>query len=182
MFQTNLIDQCKKRNRKAQLQLYNKYCNGMFIVARRFMKCDEDAEDAMQDAFVKAFQKLDQFKGEVTFGAWLKRIVIHTCIDKIKLRKMEFLPLDESYMNVVDGEDDSWLVADHISLTEVKACIEGLPDKYRFVVMLYLVEGYDHQEISGILGISQVASRSQLMRGKKKLKELLKTEKNGTRS
>ena len=182
MFQTNLIDQCKKRNRKAQLQLYNKYCNGMFIVARRFMKSDEDAEDAMQDAFIKAFQKLNQFKGEVTFGAWLKRIVVHTCIDKLKLQKMEFLPLEESYMNVVDGEDDSWLVADHISLEQVKTCIDVLPDKYRFVVMLYLMEGYDHQEISGILGISQVASRSQLMRGKKKLKELLKTEKNGTRS
>ena len=180
MFQMELINQCKRHNRKAQLKLYNKYCDSMFIVARRFMKNDPDAEDAMQEAFIKAFQKLDQFKAEVTFGAWLKRIVVHTCIDKLKLNRLELLRLDESYMNVVD-QSETLMVEDGITIEQVKECIEMLPEKYKYVVMLYLIEGYDHQEISEILAITQVASRTQLLRGKKKLQELLKHQKNGTR-
>ena len=180
MFQTELINQCKKNNRKAQLKLYESYCDGMFIVARRFMKNDFDAEDAMQEAFIKAFQKLEQFKAEVTFGAWLKRIVIHTCLDKLKLNKLELLQLDESYLKIVDSSE-RFEVEDHISLEQIKACIELLPEKYRYVVVLYLIEGYDHQEISEIMGITQVASRTQLLRGKKKLQELLIAEKDGTR-
>lgn len=180
MFQIELINQCKKNSRKAQLQLYKQYCSGMFIVARRFMKNDFDAEDAMQEAFIKAFEKLDQFKAEVTFGSWLKRIVIHTCLDKLKLNKLELLQLDETYLKIAD-EPERMEIDDEITIHEVKECIALLPEKYRYVVMLYLIEGYDHQEISEILGITQVASRTQLLRGKKKLQELLILQKNGTR-
>lgn len=180
MFQTELINQCKKNSRKAQLQLYKQYCSGMFIVARRFMKNDFDAEDAMQEAFIKAFEKLDQFKAEVTFGSWLKRIVIHTCLDKLKLNKLELLQLDETYLKIAD-EPERMEVDEEITIHEVKECIALLPEKYKYVVVLYLIEGYDHQEISEILGITQVASRTQLLRGKKKLQELLILQKNGTR-
>ena len=84
-----LVEQSKAQNPKAQLALYKQYCDGMFIVAHRYMKDRAAAEDAMQEAFIKAFSKLDQFKGDVTFGAWLKRIVVNTCLDAIKARKME---------------------------------------------------------------------------------------------
>ena len=182
MFQVDIIEQCKQNNRKAQLQLYNQYCNGMYIVAKRFLNDDADAEDVVQEAFIKAFSKLNQYKAEVTFGAWLKRIVINKSIDFLKSKKQHLLALDEVHLKVVDTEvDDKWLVEDDITLNDVKKAIKELPKTYQYVVMLYLIEGYDHQEISEILNISEVASRTQLSRGKAKLQELLTLKKNGTR-
>jgi RNA polymerase sigma-70 factor (ECF subfamily) len=147
------------------------------------MKDTMEAEDIVQEAFIKAFSKLEQYKAEVSFGAWLKRIVINRCIDVLKSKKQRIIELEEHHLNLVDTDyDNEWLVDDDITIDEVKQAIECLPEKYRYVVMLYLVEGYDHQEISQILGISEVASRTQLSRGKQKLQNTLKLEKNGTRS
>jgi len=182
MFQIETIEKCKQNDRKAQLQLYNQYCDGMYIVANRFVNNTMDAEDIVQEAFIKAFSRLYQYKAEVTFGAWLKRIVVNKSIDFLKSKKQRLVALEESHLKVVDTEDnDKWLVDDAITINEVKKAINTLPDKYRYVVMLYLIEGYDHQEISEILSISQVASRTQLSRGKMKLQELLILKKNGTR-
>lgn len=182
MFQVELIEQCKQNNRKAQLQLYNQYCDGMYIVAKRFVKDTMEAEDVVQEAFIRAFTKLDQYKAEVTFGAWLKRIVINKSIDLLKSKKQYLEDLNEVHLKVVDTDyEDEWLVDDTITIEQVKEAINQLSDKYKYVVMLYLVEGYDHQEISQILDITEVASRTQLSRGKSKLKELLTVESNGTR-
>lgn len=182
MFQVDIIEQCKQNNRKAQMQLYNQYCNGMYIVAKRFLKDANDAEDVVQEAFIKAFTKLHQYKAEVTFGAWLKRIVVNKSIDLLKSKKQQLVELNEVHLKVVDIDDnDKWLVDDTITVNDVKQAIHQLPEKYEYVVMLYLIEGYDHQEISEILNITQVASRTQLSRGKVKLQELLKIESNGTR-
>lgn len=182
MFQVELIEKCKQNNRQAQLQLYNQYCDGMYIVARRFVKDTMEAEDVVQEAFIRAFTKLHQYKAEVTFGAWLKRIVINKSLDLLKSKKQHLQDLEEVHLKVVDESyEGEWLVDDTITKEMVKDAIEQLPDKYKYVVMLYLMEGYDHQEISQILNISEVASRTQLSRGKTKLKELLKVEHNGTR-
>ena len=182
MFQVDIIEKCKQNNRKAQMQLYNQYCDGMYIVAKRFLKDTTDAEDVVQEAFIKAFTKLDQYKAEVTFGAWLKRIVVNKSIDFLKSKKQQLVELDEVHLKVVDTPmDNKWLVDDAITHIDVKKAINNLPDKYQFVLMLYLIEGYDHQEISEILKITEVASRTQLSRGKSKLQELLKLKKNGTR-
>lgn len=182
VFQTEIIEKCKQNNRLAQMQLYDQYCNGMYIVANRFVKDTAEAEDIVQDAFIKAFTKLHQYKAEVTFGAWLKRIVINKSIDFLKSKKQQLVALEDVHLKVVDTvNDDKWLVDDAITINEVKSAINTLPDKYKYVVMLYLIEGYDHQEISDILNISEVASRTQLSRGKQKLQDLLKLEKNGTR-
>ena len=183
MFQADIIEKCKQNDRQAQLKLYNQYCKGMYCVARRFVHDSMEAEDVVQEAFIKAFTKIEQFQAEVTFGAWLKRIVINKSIDLLKSKKQRMLELEEVHLKIVDTDDkDEWLVEDEITIDEVKEAIEELPEKYKYVVMLYLIEGYDHQEISEILGITQVASRTQLYRGKEKLQELLKPEKNGTRS
>ena len=181
MFQSNVVEKCKQNDRSAQLQLYRKYCDGMFIVAMRFVKNSDDAEDVLQESFIKAFQKLHQFKGDVTFGAWLKRIVINKSIDFLKTKKDKIEPLDERYMQVVQ-EDDNWNVPSVVSLEQVRNAIDDLQDKYKFVVLMYLVEGYDHQEISEVLNISESACRTRLLRGKGHLKELLKGKKYGTRS
>ncbi len=179
MFQAELIEKCKNNDRKAQMKLYNTYCDAMFCVAMRFVKNTDDAEDVLQEAFIKAFQKLDQFKAEVTFGAWIKRIVINKCIDFIKSKKEQLISLDESYMHIAD--DDDWSVEETITIDEVKQAIDCLPEKFKYVVMLFLIEGYDHSEIADILNISETASRTQLFRGKNKLRGLLKSAHYGTR-
>ena len=182
MFQVDIIEKCKQNNRKAQLQLYNQYCDGMYIVAKRFLKDAQDAEDIVQEAFIRAFSKLDQFRAEVTFGAWLKRIVVNKCIDFLKSKKQQLVDLDEVHLKVIDSNyEDKWLVHDAITLSDVKEAINNLPVKYQYVVMLHLIEGYDHQEISEILNISEVASRTQLSRGRVKLQELLKQKRYGAR-
>lgn len=182
MFQSSIIEKCKQNDRKAQMQLYNQYCQGMYIVAKRFLKQDAEAEDMVQEAFIKAFSKLHQYQAEVTFGAWLKRIVINTCIDALKSKNQQMVALEEVHLKVVDtDENDKWLVDDAVTLDDIKEAILKLPEKYRYVVMLYIMEGYDHQEISEILKISEVASRTQLYRGKLQLQERLKQVKNGTR-
>ncbi|WP_296381327.1 RNA polymerase sigma factor [Winogradskyella sp.] len=182
-FQIHIVEKCKQNDRQAQMELYNQYCNGMLIVALRFVKDTMEAEDIVQEAFIKAFSKLEQYKAEVSFGAWLKRIVINRCIDVLKSKRQRLIELEEHHLNVVDADyENEWLVDDEITIDEVKLAMERLPEKYRYVVMLYLVEGYDHQEISEILNISEVASRTQLSRGKQKLQNELKLKINGTRS
>jgi len=175
-----LIQDCRANNRRAQVKLYNKYCEGMFIVAHRFLRDSFEAEDAMQEAFIKAFLKLHQFEGEVTFGAWLKRIVINKCIDKLKAKRMELMALNEQILEVVEDDDNSWQIEDGIGIDTVVKTIENLPEKYKYPLMLFLIEGYDHQEISEILNISGVASRTLVHRGKKKLQDELKLIKDGT--
>lgn len=141
-----------------------------------------EAEDIVQDAFVKAFSRLEQYKAEVSFGAWLKRIVINRCIDVLKSKRKRLIELEDHHLNVIDAEyENDWLVEDNITVEDIKATIEQLPEKYKYVLLLYLIEGYDHQEISEILNISEVASRTQLSRGKQKLQNALKLQKNGTR-
>ncbi|MBZ9630731.1 RNA polymerase sigma factor [Salegentibacter sp. LM13S] len=179
MIQHQLIEACKNQDRRAQLKLYNQYCQGMHYVALRFLKDPYEAEDAMQEAFIKAFAKLQQFTGEVTFGAWLKRIVINKCIDKLKAKKLELVAINEQVLSTAE-EDDNWQVDDGIGMEEIKQSMEKLPEKYKYPLMLFLMEGYDHEEISEILNISPVASRTLVHRGKKKLQEELKTIKNGT--
>jgi len=182
MFQTDIIEKCRQNDRKAQLQLYAQYCDGMYVVANRFVKNSMEAEDIVQESFIKAFNKLHQYKAEVTFGAWLKRIVINKSIDLLKSKKKHLRDLEEVHLKVVDDSNDEWLVEDTITIEDVKQAIEQLPEKYKYVVMLYLIEGYDHQEISDILNITEIASRTQLSRGKVKLQELLTPMYNGTRS
>lgn len=146
----------------------------MFCVAMRLVKNEADAEDLTQEAFIKAFRKIDQYKGEVTFGAWLKRIVVNRCIDFLKARRQHFVELEEHRLTV--AEDTSWEVEAPVGVEAVYQAIGELPEKYRYVVQLFLVEGYDHAEISEILGIRETTCRTRLMRGKGYLKELLKEQ------
>lgn len=176
MFQTDLIEKCRDNNRRAQLKLYRQYCDAMFCVAKRYLNSREDAEDAVQESFVKAFQKLYQYKEEVTFGAWLKRIVINHCLDRVKAEKERLLSIEDVFPEVAEEEEKEWLVADSVTPGMVVRAIEQLPEGSRYVVMLFLMEGYDHEEISEILGITEVNSRTLLFRGKKKLREMLKEQ------
>ncbi len=180
MFQIDVVEKCKANDRKAQMQLYKQYCEGMFCVAMRYVQDANDAEDVIQEAFIKAFQKIHQFKGEVTFGAWLKRIVINKSIDFLKGKKQHLVTLDENCLQVSD--DDDWTVDHGVTIDHVKSAIEKLPEKYKYVVMMFLIEGYDHKEIAQVLKLTETASRTRLLRGKSYLKEVLKEKKYGTGS
>lgn len=154
----------------------------MLVVASRYVDNTMEAEDIVQDAFIKAFSKLEQYKAEVSFGAWLKRIVINRCIDVLKSKHQRLVELEDFHLNVIaDNNDNDWQIENDITIEDVNFEIEKLPEKYKYVVLLYLVEGYDHQEISEILNITEIASRTQLSRGKQKLKNALKLKKNEAR-
>ncbi len=167
-----IISKAKKGNRKAQKQLYELYAKAMFNICYRMMNNIPEAEDMLQEAFCEAFKKLDSFRYESTFGAWIKRIVINKCINEIKRRKIE-LEYGDQYSQI-DIEDemiqDNW----EPDIEKIKKAMGLLPDGYRVVFSLYLIEGYDHQEIAEILHISESTSKSQLARAKKKLIEIIK--------
>ena len=154
------------------MQLYNLYCKAMFLVAFRYVKDRFVAEDVMQDAFIKAFKNIDKYKNEVAFGAWLKRIVINQSIDEIKKKKLELIAFNEEVFKI-ENEND-WQIESTSSIDEIVSIINQLKDKYRLVLTMYLLEGFDHQEISEILKITETTSRTHLLRGKRLLKEQLK--------
>lgn len=156
------------------MQLYKLYCKAMLLVAHRYVKDRFIAEDVMQEAFVKAFKNIENYKNEVAFGAWLKRIVINQSIDHLKKNKLELVAINDEVNTKTEEED--WQVESTISVDEIVEKINSLKEKYRLVLTLYLLEGYDHQEISEILNITENTSRTQLLRGKKVLKEQLKNK------
>lgn len=171
-----LLNQCKKGNKKAQLQLYDNYCKAMYAIACRYLP-SEEAKDAMQEGFLKAFMNLNSYTEQQLFGAWLKRIIINQCIDHLKSstyknNQFETLATNEVTLNIVD--EDNWDFDATITKVAIKNAITQLSDKYKIIVQLYLIEGYDHTEISEILKIPVKTSRTQLHRAKNKLQKLLK--------
>ncbi|ARV15893.1 RNA polymerase sigma factor [Polaribacter sp. SA4-12] len=168
-----LILKSKKGNQRAQIKLYDLFCEAMFFISCRYLKNEEEAKDAMQDAFLKAFLNLESYKEDTSFGSWLKKIVINTCIDVLKKKKIETISLDNYPLEVLD--DNDWNFDVRIDKKEIIEAIESLKIKYQLVVKLYLIDGYDHTEISEILDIPEKTSRTQLRRGKMELRNLLKT-------
>jgi RNA polymerase sigma-70 factor (ECF subfamily) len=168
----DIIDRCRHGEQKAQFQLYKLYYKAMYNTCYRIVSDEMEAEDIMQEAFLKAFDKLDTYSGKVSFGAWLKRIVINHSLDQIKKKKLDFKEFDKHAHEVKEEEEVN---EDDITeqIEEIKDSINQLPDGYRIVLSLYLLEGYDHDEIGEILNISGSTSRSQYTRAKNKLKEQL---------
>ena len=142
----------------------------MYSICVRIINNETEAEDVMQEAFLKAFSKIDTYKGEVSFGAWLKKIVINRSLDYLKKRKVKFEEINEKTNQLPDYQMET----KEVNVQVIKDAIQKLPDGYRVVLSLYLIEGYDHEEISEILGISNSNSRTQYLRAKNKLRELLK--------
>lgn len=167
----HLIEQCRKNDKKAQMELYDAYSKAMFNTAFNFVKDDQQAMDLMQEGFIKAFRKLDTYNGDASFGSWLKRIVVNQCLDWMKKKRIETEEIDQHSYHLT--EDKQLEIDDSIEIKKIYQCIEDLPTKCKNVVKLYLLEGYDHEEVAQILNISEVSSRSQLSRGKQRLRELL---------
>ena len=170
-----LIDQCIAGNRMAQLQVYNKYSTGMYNVSHRIVNDSALAEDVMQESFVSAFAKAHTWSRTVTFGAWLKRIVVNNSLSELRKNKNVSF---ESYDAQLHDESEQDGIHDEAitGSTEAQralAAINSLGDPTRTIMNLYLVEGYDHDEIVEITGVSHASSRTILSRGKNKIRKLL---------
>ena len=166
-----LVEKSKQGNSKAQYNLYKLYAGAMLNTAYRMLRNREEAEDILQESFSEAFMKLDRFRFESTFGAWLKRIVVNKCINEIKRKKtdLEFVEDISRY-----GEKDEEVNLLNLNVKMIQEALEELPNGSRMIFQLYLLEGYDHREIASILDVSESNSKSQYMRARKKVKEILK--------
>jgi len=171
----DIVERSKKGNRQAQYQLYKMYSRAMFNICYRMMNDRTDAEDLLQESFTEAFRRLESFRHESTFGAWLKMIVVNKCINEIKRKKaqLEFFDDMSPFEEEEDFTDDQ---ETGLSPDRIKKAMEDLPKGSRMIFSLYLLEGYDHQEISQILNISESNSKTQYMRAKQRIKEILKTQ------
>ena len=168
----DLIQLCLEGKQSAQMEIYNRYYKAMYNTALRIVKNSAEAEDVMQESFLNAFTKLHTFKGEVTFGSWLKRIVINNSIYHYrKQRKKNEVALDDIMYKV---EDNDGVASDHV-FTELKAqkvmeTMKRLKDNYRISLTLHLIEGYDYEEISTIMNISYANCRTIISRAKESLR------------
>jgi RNA polymerase sigma-70 factor (ECF subfamily) len=171
-----LILLCKQKNQKAQGEIYHRYAKSMYNVSFRIVKDAHFAEDVMQEGFLKAFTKIDDFKQEVAFGAWLKRIVVNCSIDFYK-KNNQFKSADfEATLYKI--EDVTTDISESNSFNELKVkqileTINALKYNYRMVLTLFYIEGYDSEEISEILKISYLNCRTTLSRAKESLRKKL---------
>ena len=168
------IKACLRGDPRAQQSLYQQYVKAMYHLAVRMVSDRMEAEDVVQEAFIKVFKNLHQFKGESTIGAWIKKITINIALNKLqKQQKVQWVEEDAIPEQPPETEQPqpAWKVSD------IHAAIKALPAGSRVVVTLHLLEGYQHQEIAQILNISTSTSKSQYARGKKLLQQLLKKNK-----
>jgi RNA polymerase sigma-70 factor (ECF subfamily) len=168
-----IIELSKTGNPKAQFQLYKLYSKAMFNICVRMLNSIEEAEDLLQESFTDAFMKLNSFRYESSFGAWLKRIVINKCINAINKKKVDLVFPDQPVEQDIRDEEIDYSGID-MDVQRIHLAVGKLPDGYRVIFSLYALEGYDHGEISQIMNISESTSKSQFLRAKQKIKELLK--------
>ncbi len=166
----DLVERCREGHREAQFELYRLYSRAMYNTALRMVQHPHDAEDLLQSIFIEVFTKLDSFRYESTIGAWIKRITINKCINFLKSRR---LALSELTVFNDRAEETEPEVEPAYSVEKINRAISRLPDGYRVVFNLYAVEGYDHEEIAQILGVTEATSKSQYSRAKAKLREAL---------
>lgn len=169
-----LIERSKRGDRKSQYQLYSFYAKAMFNVCVRMLNSVPEAEDVLQDVFSDAFENLGSFRFESSFGTWLKRLVINNCINHLKKKRVTLVHHDD--MAMFDEPEGTPESEEEIQLEvkKIHQAMQQLPEGYRVIFSLYLLEGYDHTEISEILGISESTSKSQFLRAKNKIREILK--------
>lgn len=168
-----LLNLCKENNEKAQLTLYNNYYKAMFNVSFRIVGDSFMAEDIMQESFLKAFTKLDSYSGNVTFGSWLKKIVINTSINQLKkTSKYQVESLSEN-TEIIEYNDDETISYNQLKAEHVLKTIQNLKPNYKIILTLFFIEGYDLEEITSILNISNENCRTMMSRAKDSLRKKL---------
>lgn len=166
-----ILQRCQKNDAAAQQLLYQKYSPKMLSVCYRYAKSREDAEDMLQEGFVKVFMQISRFEYRGSLEGWILRIIVHTCINHLKKYKKFNDVLDLAYAsNIMIREDN---IPGIVQAKQIVECIRSLPIGYRTVLNLYAIEGYSHKEIGAMLDIEESTSRSQYTRAKNMLEEIL---------
>ncbi|MEP0265378.1 RNA polymerase sigma factor [Dokdonia sp.] len=175
MEHSELIEACKNNDLKAQMQVYLLYKDMLYNVSFRIVKSKQDAQDTVHDAFIKAFQNISKLEHNHNLGAWLKRIVINCSLDF--LRKKKKLGWLQESIEIQEEEEDTDTFEDNsLKVEEVKKAINTLKDKYRIIIVLYLIEDYSHREIAEQLGLNESTVRNQYRRGKRLLIQQLQNK------
>lgn len=161
----DLISACIDGSRTAQKQLYDMYRVKMYTLCLRYMSCKLDAEDMLQEGWVKVFREINSYDPEKgTFYGWIRKVFVNTNLEFLRKKKLQFEDLQEDNFSKV-GYNST--IIDDMSMQEMVKTLQGLPSGYRSVFNLYVIEGYTHKEIGKILGITDSTSKTQLMKAKK---------------
>jgi RNA polymerase sigma factor (sigma-70 family) len=170
-----LVERCIQGDAIGFRLLYNQNSQAMYNTALRILNNTQDAEDILQESFIDAFRSLDEFRNRSTFGAWLKRIVINKSINRVKRDRKKWVEVDIEHIDSYAFQDEPEIdEADFVFKVEsIRNAIRLLPDGYRTVLSLYLMENYKHDDIAVMLGISPATVRTQYKRAKKKLLEII---------
>jgi len=169
---SELIERARNGDQQAMFRLYKSHVGAMYNTCIRIVVNRNDAEDILQESFVNAFNGLNNFKGESTFGVWLKRIVINKSLNHMRQKKQVFTDIENIQ---IPDENDEMLGLPEIPLDMIHEEIKVLPHKARVVLNLYLLEGYQHKEIAEMLGISESTSKSQYQRARKLLQDKIQS-------
>ncbi len=169
---SDLIEGCIKGERKMQRELYDRYAAKMYGVCLRYAANAEEAEDVLQEGFIKVFRKMTTFRNEGSFEGWIRRIFVNTAIEHYR-KKTYLQPITEQEENTVEGKYIS--VLDKLAEKDIINLVQQLSPGYRTVFNMYVVEGYTHKQIADQLGISEGTSKSQLSRAKQILQEMVQT-------
>lgn len=170
--ESDLINGCMEGDRRMQEELYRRFSPRMYAVCLRYAGNTEEAEDILQEGFIKVFKKLDSFRSEGSFEGWVRRIFVNTAIEHFR-RKRYLMPVTEKEENTIEGKFTS--VLDELGAKDIMALVQELSPGYRTVFNMYVVEGYTHKEIADMLGISEGTSKSQLSRAKVILQDMVRT-------
>ncbi|WP_167596765.1 RNA polymerase sigma factor [Leeuwenhoekiella sp. ZYFB001] len=169
-----LLEQCKNGNQHAQLTVYKRYYKAMYNTSLHIVKDSAEAEDVMQESFLSAFTKLDSYSGEATFGSWLKRIVVNNSISSYNKRnRLKEDDLDDTLYKLEEDQGITECDTNHLEVQRVLQTMNHLKDNYRMALTLNLIEGYDYEEMSDILGISYANCRTTVSRAKESLRKKL---------
>jgi len=171
-----IIVQCQKGNRKAFKIIYEQFAPKLFAVCLRYCKNRTEAEDLLHEGFIKIFEKIGQFKEEGAFEAWMRRVMVNTVMDYLRNKqKIVFVDEREEFLNNYEDKDDDKSDDEiaEVDINKVNELINKLPEKYKLVFNLYVVENYSHEKIASALGISTGTSKSNLSRARKWLKQKL---------
>lgn len=169
-----LIERCLRGDTLGYKELYLRYSKAMYNTCLRLLNNTAEAEDVLQESFIEAFKNLERFEYRTSFGGWLKQICINRAINQLKKRKIDLVDIEQVTGYDHAGETTIDEVEISLQVDAVKKGIMKLPDGYRTVLNLYLIEGYDHEEIAEILHVAESTTRTQYMRAKQKLLQFLK--------
>ena len=171
MTELSLIQACSQNNAAAQRELYNRFSGLLFGVCFRYAFCKEDAEDMLQEGFIKIFKRINSFENKGNFEGWMKRVMVHTCINYLKKNKKFSEIINLEYAQELEVKEES--IASKLLGKQVMECLMMMPIGYRTVINLYAIEGYSHKEIGEMLEVGESTSRSQYIRGKNLLEAIL---------